>query len=306
VNHVDEAFTVMGGRGRIVLRSPDRGLAELELLAAAIRAVLDDAERCLTRFDAGSDLSRFNRGEAPLEPAPVLVRRLAVAARWAGEATDGLVDATRLGALRHAGDPRAPLAEALAAAPPRRPATAHPDRAYEQLHVGLSGAVHRPAGVQLDSGGLAKGLAADLAAGLVPRGVRYAISVGGDLAVGGGVQPVLVEPVTPGADGPRLVVPGGGVATSGVHARLWRRDDGSYAHHLLDPSAGEPAWTGLVCVTAVAPSVLEAEVLAKHALLAGPAVARRLLRRAGGVLQHDDGRIEGVAAAPVVRLRVAA
>ena len=38
-------------------------------------------------------------------------------------------------------------------------------------------------------------------------------------------------------------------------------------------------------------------MLAKTALLSGPLGARRLLRRRGGVLQHDDGRIEIVPAA---------
>ena len=43
-------------------------------------------------------------------------------------------------------------------------------------------------------------------------------------------------------------------------------------------------------------------MLAKAALLSGPLVARRLLRRRGGVLQHDDGRVEVVPAPAVVRL----
>ena len=41
----------------------------------------------------------------------------------------------------------------------------------------------------------------------------------------------------------------GAVATSGVDARLW----GAAAHHLLDPATGEPAWTGVVSATALAP-----------------------------------------------------
>jgi len=94
----------------------------------------------------------------------------------------------------------------------------------------------------------------------------------------------------------------GGVATSGIGARIWRGEDGRYAHHVLDPATGRPAWTGLVAVTAVAGSALEAEVLAKTALLSGPLAARPLLRRRGGVLQHDDGRVEIVPAPAVVRL----
>jgi thiamine biosynthesis lipoprotein len=88
----------------------------------------------------------------------------------------------------------------------------------------------------------------------------------------------------------------GGVATSGIDVRLWEREDGDYAHHLIDPATKSPAWTGLVAVTALAPTALEAEALAKAALLSGPAAGRRLLRaRYGGVLVHDDGTVEPVA-----------
>jgi thiamine biosynthesis lipoprotein len=305
MTEADHHFPIMGGRGRVVLAAPDRSAAELETVARDIQALCEVVQAQLTRFDPQSELSRFNRWE-PGPPPSLLLRRLALAARWAGESTDGLVDATRLGELRRSDAPRAPLAEALAAAPARRPAAAHRDRGYATLGMSEDGGIRRGPGVQLDSGGLAKGLAADLAADLIPAEVRYAISVGGDVALGGGEQSITVEPAVPGADPVALRVPGGGVATSGISARLWRRDDGTYAHHLLDPSTGEPAWTGLVAVTAVAAGALQAEVLAKHALLSGARDARRLLRRSGGVLHHEDGSLETVAAAPVVRLRLAA
>ena len=96
---------------------------------------------------------------------------------------------------------------------------------------------------------------------------------------------------------------GGGVATSGLARRVWR-SPGGVAHHLLDPATGEPAWTGLISATALAPTALHAETLAKAALLRGPAGARRLLGRRGGVLVHDDGTVERVGTdRPVVRLR---
>ena len=149
----------------------------------------------------------------------------------------------------------------------------------------------RAPGVRLDPGGIAKGMAADLAAASLPAGVRYAISCGGDLAVGG-ERPwdVAVRSARTDAEVHRLRVRSGGVATSGIGARIWRTEDGRYAHHVIDPATGRPAWTGLVAVTAVAGNALEAEVLAKAALVSGPLGARRLLRRRGGVLQHDDGR----------------
>ena len=39
-------------------------------------------------------------------------------------------------------------------------------------------------------------------------------------------------------------------------------------------------------------------MLAKTALLSGPGGAPRVLRRHGGVLQHEDGRVEIVGAGP--------
>jgi thiamine biosynthesis lipoprotein len=151
--------------------------------------------------------------------------------------------------------------------------------------------VLREPGVALDSGGLGKGMAADLAAAAVPAGVRYAIACGGDLAVGAGEGApwgVAVAGVA-GGEVHRLRVERGGVATSGIHARLWRRSDGTYAHHLLDPATGAPAWTGVVAATAVAPTALEAEVLAKTAVLSGPRRARRVLAGAGGVCSTRTG-----------------
>ena len=76
------------------------------------------------------------------------------------------------------------------------------------------------------------------------------------------------------------------VATSGIDARLW----GDAAHHLLDPATGEPAWTGVVTATALAPSAAEAEAIAKAALLAGPLAGRHHLLF-GGVLVLEDGSV---------------
>ena len=84
----------------------------------------------------------------------------------------------------------------------------------------------------------------------------------------------------------------GGVATSGLNVRIWRGADGRYAHHLLDPATGEPAWTGLIGVTALGDTAVEAETLSKAALLSGPEGGRAVLAERGGLLVHDSGRVE--------------
>jgi len=312
VNRVDERFRCMGCDARVRLESALVPEPELRRTAAAVRAALADADRRLTRFDPGSELSRLNADPREAVPASALVARLARAALWAGKASGGLVDATLAGEIEAAGYAAsrtglapAPLADALAAAPTRLLARPRPEPGFARIEVLADGRVLRPPGVRLDSGGLGKGLAADVAAELVPAGVRYAISAGGDLALGGNWE-VAVTGAATGAEVHRLPVRSGGVATSGIHERLWRREDGTFAHHVLDPSTGQPAWTGLVAATAAAAGALEAEVLAKTALLSGPVAGRRVLRRHGGVLQHEDGRVEIVERAPVVRLRVAA
>ena len=76
----------------------------------------------------------------------------------------------------------------------------------------------------------------------------------------------------------------GAAATSGVTRRGW---------HLIDPSTGRPARTGIVQATALAPTALEAEVRAKAALLAGPGGARDHLPH-GGLLVLDDGEVVSV------------
>jgi thiamine biosynthesis lipoprotein len=310
VNHVDEHFASMGSRARVRLESELLPTSELAELARAVRASIDAAERALTRFDPASELARLNADPRDAVPASVLVARLAREAVWAGTASRGLADATLMDEIEREGyaesrtgvEP-ASLREALDAAPARRPARPRSRPGFSLLSVDAQGRVVRPPGVRLDSGGLGKGLAADVAAALIPDGVRYAISCGGDLAVGPDEWGIAVTSAWTGEEVHRLPVRAGGVATSGIYQRLWRNPDGTFGHHVLDPATGRPAWTGLVAATAAGASAVRAEVLAKTALLSGPDGARRVLRRAGGVLQHEDGRVEVVEPAPVVRLR---
>ena len=58
-------------------------------------------------------------------------------------------------------------------------------------------------------------------------------------------------------------------------------------------------------MTALAPTALEAETLAKAALLSGPRAGAALLAEHGGVLVHDDGDVRARRAARAARARAA-
>jgi thiamine biosynthesis lipoprotein len=200
-----------------------------------------------------------------------------------------------------AGAPRADLAGALAAAPARATASARGDARWRAVRIdNAAGTISRPPGLRLDTGGTTKGMAADAAARVLRDAARLVVDCGGDLHVRGRWDIAVEHPAT-GAPAATLTVASGGVATSGLGRRLWPGPDGRPAHHLIDPATGTPAWTGLQSVTARGASTLEAETRAKTALLSGPAGARGLLARRGGVLIHDDGTVERVVARRVLR-----
>jgi thiamine biosynthesis lipoprotein len=313
----DVEFPSMGSHARLLVDAPKPGIV------TQLRDFLAAYEARLSRFRPDSELCALNAALTPEVRASALLRRAVAAARWAAERTGGLVDPTLLAPLEAAGyaasrgAPELATAAALAGAPPRSVARPHPARRWRALEVDdARGIVRRPPGLRVDTGGTGKGLAADLAAAGLARCERWAVDCGGDLRVGGaGGRPaseafeIEIEHPLTGERARVLHLTHGAVATSGLNVRLWRRPDGRPAHHLLDPATGEPAWTGLVGATALAPSALEAEALAKAALLSGPAGARRWLRTHGGLIVRDDGEVEtcgSLRARPVVRLRAAA
>jgi len=263
-----------------------------------------------SRFLPESELSRLNRDTRATVPASALMVELAAAVRRAGSMTAGLVDGTLLERVRSAGyrdslEQGVALGPALALAPPRRPAGASPGASWALITSDReAGTVTRPAGVSIDSGGLAKGLFADVLARELEQHAAYVVSCAGDLALGGRRAPVRelkVESPFDGATIHAFEVARMGVATSGIGRRSWFDERGRPAHHLLDPATGRPAYTGIVQATALAPSALDAEIYAKAALLSGPERARAWLAH-GGVLVFDDGSHEVLEAPAAITL----
>jgi thiamine biosynthesis lipoprotein len=305
VSEHERGFEVFGTHVRLLATEASHGRTRplLEMLERRMH----ELHACLTRFDPDSELSRLNRDARPRVPVSATLERAVKGALWAARRSDGLVDPTLLGEIvragyggSRAGTAAAGIETAIREAPARRPAGSAPAAAWRRVSAGR-GHVTRPPGVVLDLGGSAKGMAADISAAALAGHPAWAADIGGDLRIGGTAGVIrLVEVEHPlGGAAHHLALREGGVATSGIGRRLWR-GEGGFAHHLLDPATGRPAWTGLIQATALAPTTLEAETLAKVALLSGAAGGRRVLRSHGGVLVHEGGDVEvvGDAAAP--------
>ncbi|MCD6726809.1 MAG: FAD:protein FMN transferase [Solirubrobacteraceae bacterium] len=315
----DVRLRLMGTRIRIVVGRPATpGLPTADEAAAEVAAMLADYDARLSRFRTGSEICALNADPRRTVPASALLRSAIAAALEAAEHSGGLVDPACLDALEAAGyreswdgARRVGLGEALAAvAQPRRPAAPHPDFAWTRIEIDdRAGTITRPPGMRLDTGGSGKGHAADLASAPLTGYEHWAVDVGGDVRLGGTaglVRDVEIEDPFTGGTIDVLRLRAGAVATSGVRSRIWRDADGVVGHHLLDPAGGLPAFTGLVAATALAPTAVEAEALAKAAILAGPSGALRVLARHGGLTVDEDGavaRIGRLEPAPRVRLR---
>lgn len=313
----DLTFRCLGSKIRVLVDpSDDPTLPTPEAAAQDVREFIERFDRTLSRFREDSELTAFNTDPRETVPASGLLRTLVRAGIWAAQRTDGLVDPTLQAEIERAGyrESRAgaeglSAGELLEETGPRIAASASPSRNFDAIEVDdEAGTISRPPGVSIDPGGVGKGLAADMAAGLLEGYPRYLVSCGGDIRVGGGKTAenpfeVFVENPVSGRKPHFFRLGSGGIATSGTTARSWRNADGKVAHHLLDPSSGRPSRTGLISCTALAPSALEAEVLAKQALLSGPEEAGRILGGHGGILVHEDGAVE-VAGESRIRFRI--
>jgi thiamine biosynthesis lipoprotein len=314
----DLTFDAMGSHVRLLIGEPGPGMAPASTAAAQARRFVQEFDATLSRFKPESELCTLNADPRERVPASELLRTAFRAGLAAAEQSEGLVDPTLVGEIEsagyvasRAGVPGEPLAAALAEAPPRRPARANPASRWRQIEVDDdAGTIARPAGVRFDTGGTGKGLAADLIANRLRGYSRFVVDCGGDIRIGGSgallwPYEVFVEHPLSGERAYVLKLGSGAVATSGLNVRIWRGGDGSYAHHLLDPASGRPAWTGLIGVTALGDTAVEAETFSKAALLSGPEGARAVLAERGGLIVHDSGRVETIgplSAKPRIRL----
>lgn len=275
--------------------SPCRIVAPSRRLAAAGETLVHALERRWTRFSATSEISELNRHSGRVVVVSAETFSLVERAEEARRATFGAFNPLALDHLVALGYDRSwELIEPVTTTqvPVSSSVSEEPIELFPTLH-----AVRLPEGTRFDPGGIGKGLAADMVAEhLVRIGATTAqIELGGDVRlVGppwrGDTWNVSIQHPN-GLDRPigSLTVPAAGVATSSVLRRSWRRGDRT-VHHLIDPATGTSAATDLAAVSAVAPELWWAEVVAKVALMAGSRRAADVMRGFGisGVVVGGD------------------
>lgn len=204
-----------------------------EVAVAAALEIVASLDRRWSCVRPGSELSRLNRAHGPVVARPSTARAIGLALAGT-RLTRGWFDPTR---------------SVHAAVPARDGAVAFDAR---------TGLVDIPDGIELDLGGIAKGLAADIAAALLREGraTQAGVSIGGDVRIRSDTR-VLVEVAAPGGrpGAPALIgLRDGGIAVSGSTPRR-------------DPITGRPAATGRAA-TVVATTAAGAEMLATAAAIA--------------------------------------
>ena len=296
----DHVVEVMGTRAHVIVVAPTLALADVLATTAVARLV--ELERTWSRFLPDSELSRLNATAS----SPVRVSRdvvgLVERAIEAWNRTDGRFDPTVLPALIASGydrDFRALKSSPVTSAGARRGSPA------PGCHgIRIDGpTITLPAGTAIDPGGVGKGLAADwVVEQVMAAGATGAcVNVGGDLRVAGCApsdRPWSVQiehPLQPGRTIGHVQLRDEALVSTWRTRRVWG-DVAAPRHHLIDPSTGSPAWSGLAGVTVVAPDAWWAEALATALFLAGPADAPEIARRngVGALLVRDDGSILGL------------
>jgi thiamine biosynthesis lipoprotein len=275
--------------------------AALPAASLAVERELARVDAACSRFRADSELAALNAaGGALVTVGPLLLEAIEVALR-AAWITRGAVDPTVGAALVAAGYDRD--FEALPEDGPAFPARPAPGAERVRLDRRRREVVLAP-GVALDLGATAKALAADkAAAAAAAHADGVLVSVGGDVAVAG-TAPGAGWPVGLADDHretepvPTVVIRAGGLATSSVTQRRWRRG-GAEQHHIIDPATGAPAPVVWRTASVAPESCVAANTFSTAAIVWGAAAPARL--RAAGVharLVAADGRVETVGGWP--------
>lgn len=268
----------MGSTWRLLLAGePAASAHALAAAQAGVQAVLDRVVAQMSHWDAGSELSRFNRlpaGRAQhLSPGFAEVMRCAL---QLAEASGGAFDPAMGGAIEAWGFGPAGRFDSAGFAPP--PAATTLGAGWRSLQWQGARLV-QPGGCRLDLSAIAKGHAVDaVAAWLRSQGRHHFLfELGGEL-VGAGLKPdgqpwwVAIER-PPGAEALpplRAALVGQALATSGDYRQGFTDHAGRWCSHTLDPRSGEPVRHALASVSVLHERCMQADALATVLFVLGP------------------------------------
>ncbi len=253
----------------------------------ALQAVADEAKRLeslLSRFLPESEIGRIN-GSAGMENERLSCETYEVLSRAAAfsNTSRGLFDVT-IGPLADLWDYKnASVVPEEARIRQVLPLVNYRDLVLDPREntAGL-----RNPGQSIDLGGIGKGFASDRFMEICAEyGVASAFTnIGGNVSTLGSKpdgSPWRVGIRHPRQDGRLLgaiAVTGKAVVTSGDYERYFIDREGKRRHHLLDPTTGYPAESGLISVTVVADSAMTADALSTILFVAGMERGLELLR----------------------------
>lgn len=291
-------FRTMGTTVEVILIGGD--LADALGAFALAETLANKWERTFSRFRPDSELSKLNARAGTSVGVSVDLFTCVNAAVTDSRQTAGLFDPTILPALLAIGYDRTFVDIASELADPPAPVPA-PGVAGIHLDPSTRTITLEPE-VQIDLGGIAKGMYADVLSERLSGWPGGAVSAGGDLRVWG-ISPSgdhwqvgVEDPSQPDRDVAVIMLDNGGVATSGTSRRSWRLGRHT-VHHLIDPQTGTPASTGIQTVTVVSHTAMEAEVAAT-ALFVGeesdPTLARILPLIAIAIIVRETGEIRKI------------
>jgi FAD:protein FMN transferase len=288
-----EEFRAMGTTISMLL--PEN---QVEMGVEVVRTLFSKWEQALSRFIPESELSQLNQQAGSHVAVSDLLYDVLATALTAAQATEGVYDPALLEQLEQLGYDR--TFDDLPANRFDPIIPGEPGGRWRGIKVDpIRRQITLPAGIKLDFGGIAKGMAVDAALeNLYQSGISSAlVNAGGDLSVLG---------LPPSAEQWLVAVPGqkqywsiplhhGAIATSGIAHRHWLQGN-VLRHHILDPRTGLPAQSDLWSVTVVADRCEQAEVAAKVAFILGSKSGADFLRkhRIAGLLVHEDGTWESV------------
>jgi len=261
--HSESKFEVMGTWAHVVVVDGPGDLV------GRIEERLAELDERWSRFRPDSELSQLNAAAGTWQRVTNDTRTLVRRGVEGWLQTRGRFDPTVLGAVVRAGYDRD---FALVREQSRDGVS---DRVTGCDAIGLrADEVLLPAGTAFDSGGLGKGLAADLATRDAMRAgaAGACVNLGGDLRVRGrgpdehGGWTVSIDHPEANAPVALIGLADGAVATSSTLQRRWTVGD-EVRHHLIDPATGRSADTSVEWATVVARDGWLAEVLTKAVVL---------------------------------------